>query len=48
MAAESCVAISQEVANKLGNFNVQAFRYAAVTWLIENSHPLYELETPDF
>lgn len=48
MAVESGVAISQEVANKLGNFNVQAFRYAAVTWLIENNHPLYELETPAF
>ncbi|KAJ6197782.1 hypothetical protein J3E72DRAFT_269380 [Bipolaris maydis] len=48
MVAGSGVEISQEIANKLGNFNVQAFRYAAVTWLVENNHPLYELETPAF
>jgi hypothetical protein len=48
MVTGSGVAISQELVNELGNFDVQAFRYAAVTWLIENNHPLCEVETPAF
>jgi hypothetical protein len=40
--------IAQEVANELGNFDVQAFQYAAVTWLVENNHPLCEFETSSF
>jgi hypothetical protein len=40
--------IAQEVANELGNFDVQTFRYAAVTWLIVNNHLLREFETSLF
>jgi hypothetical protein len=40
--------VSQAVANHLSGFDVQAFRLAAVTWLIENNHPLSELESPTF
>ncbi|KAF1938976.1 hypothetical protein EJ02DRAFT_307570, partial [Clathrospora elynae] len=42
------VAISQEVANELGNFNVQGFRLAAMLWLVENNHPLREFESKSF
>lgn len=38
----------QEVASTLGNFNVQRFGLAAVLWLVNNNHPLRELETPAF
>ncbi|KAI1560945.1 hypothetical protein PtrEW13061_012239, partial [Pyrenophora tritici-repentis] len=27
---------------------VDRFRYAAVTWLVDNNHPLREFETPAF
>ena len=36
------------IANTMGNFDVQGFRMAAVSWLISNNHPLHELETPAF
>lgn len=42
------VDIDQAIVNEIGNFNVQAFRYAAVTWLVDNNHPLREFETPAF
>jgi hypothetical protein len=35
-------------ANNAGNFDVQAFKLAAVSWLVENNHPLREFETPAF
>jgi hypothetical protein len=38
--------VSQEVANKLSGFNTQRFRLAAVSWLVENNHPLSEFESP--
>ncbi|KAI1676406.1 hypothetical protein KJE20_13983 [Pyrenophora tritici-repentis] len=40
--------VQQSIANTIGNFDVQAFRYAAVRWVIENNHPLREFETPAF
>jgi hypothetical protein len=40
--------VSQAVANHLSSFDVQAFRLAAVTWLIENNYLLSELESPTF
>ncbi|KAI0603858.1 hypothetical protein TUN205_11899, partial [Pyrenophora tritici-repentis] len=45
---EGGVDVPQGVANELGNFDVQRFRYAAVTWLVDNNHPLREFETPAF
>jgi hypothetical protein len=42
------VKVTQDVANAIGNFDVQGFRYAAVTWLVDNNHPLREFETPAF
>jgi hypothetical protein len=45
---DSRVAVSQEVANQIGNFDVQGFRYAAVSWLVDNNHALREFETPAF
>jgi hypothetical protein len=40
--------MSKKVANKLAGFNTQRFRLAAVSWLVENNHPLSEFETPAF
>lgn len=40
--------IDQDVANELSGFNTQRFRLALVSWLVENNHPLSELETPAF
>ena len=48
MIAASGVKVPQSVANELGNFDVQRFRYAAVTWLVDNNYPLREFETPAF
>jgi hypothetical protein len=39
---------SQAVANKLGGFNIQQFRLAAVTWLVENNLPLLQFESWSF
>jgi hypothetical protein len=47
-AAHKGVVVSQEVANAVGNFDVAGFRYAAVSWLIDNNHPLREFETQSF
>jgi hypothetical protein len=41
-------AFNQDVVNNIGNFNVQAFRYAAVKWILANNQPLREFETPAF
>lgn len=38
----------QQVANELGNFNIQRFRLAAVGWLVDNNHPLSEFKEPAF
>ena len=46
--AASGVKVPQSVANELGNFDVQRFQYAAVTWLVNNNYPLREFETPAF
>jgi hypothetical protein len=40
--------VPQEVANKLGNFNIQRFRLAAVGWLVNNNNPISEFEKPAF
>ena len=41
--------VSQAVANELiGGFNATRFRQLAIDWLIENTHPLREFETPAF
>lgn len=45
---EAGLGVPQDIANSLGNFNVQRFRYAAVAWLVDNNHPLREFETPAF
>ena len=42
------VRISQAVANEIGNFDVQAFRLAAVTWLVDNNIALRQFEDPAF
>lgn len=42
------VEVPQDVANKLGSFDQQRFRLAAVTWLVDNNHPLRELTSPSF
>jgi hypothetical protein len=38
--ANGKIEVSQALANKLGSFNTQRFRLAAVSWLVENNHPL--------
>jgi hypothetical protein len=48
MLVGSGVAVSQEVANKIGHFDVQAFRLAAVTWLVDNNIALSQFEQPAF
>lgn len=47
-ALKSGYKVPQNVANSASSFNVQAFRLAAVSWLVENNHPLREFETPAF
>ena len=42
------ISIPQDFANELGYFKAHSFRLAAVTWLVENNHPLREFETPAF
>ena len=32
--------MSQATANAMGNFNVQGFRYALVSWLLDNNLPM--------
>lgn len=48
MAASKGIAVSQAVANELGNFDIQRFQLAGFTWLVENNHPLSEFEKPAF
>jgi hypothetical protein len=48
LLSNSRVAVSQDIANTLGGFDVQGFRYAAVSWLVDNNHALREFETPAF
>jgi hypothetical protein len=40
--------LTQDLANSMGNFDVHGFQYTAVTWLVNNNHPLREFETPAF
>ncbi|PWO19724.1 hypothetical protein PtrARCrB10_11772 [Pyrenophora tritici-repentis] len=40
--------VSQTAANELLGFNTQRFRMEAVSWLVENNHPLSEFESPAF
>jgi hypothetical protein len=47
-AVNSGLKLTQDLANSMGNFDVHGFRYAAVTWLVDNNHPLREFETPAF
>lgn len=42
------VSVSQAIANELNGFNTQAFRLAAVSWLVDNNHLLSEFESPSF
>jgi hypothetical protein len=42
------IKVIQAVANELSGFDCQDFRVAAVSWLVENNHPLREFETPAF
>jgi hypothetical protein len=39
------VNVPQRVANEIGGFDGQAFRDVAVSWVVENNHPLREFET---
>jgi hypothetical protein len=39
---------TQAVANKIVGFNVQEFRLAAVTWLVDNNLPLSQSESKSF
>jgi hypothetical protein len=48
MLAGNGVVVSQETANAVGNFDIQAFRLAAVTWLVDNNIPLSQFEQPAF
>jgi hypothetical protein len=40
--------VLQTAANELLGFNTQRFQMAAVSWLVENNHPLSEFENPAF
>jgi hypothetical protein len=42
------VKVSQGLANELGGFDCQAFRHAAVAWLVEGNHPLSEFQKSAF
>jgi hypothetical protein len=46
--ARSGVKVNQATANAMGNFDVQAFRLAAVTWLVNNNIALSQFEHPAF
>jgi hypothetical protein len=48
MLAGSGVVVSQAVANEIGHFDVQAFRMAAVEWLVDRNIPLRLFEEPSF
>jgi hypothetical protein len=48
MLAGSGVVVSQAVANEIGHFDVQAFRMAAVGWLVDCNIPLRLFEEPSF
>jgi hypothetical protein len=47
-ALKSGYKVPQNIANSASSFNVQAFRLTAVSWLVENNHPLRKFETPAF
>jgi len=47
-AALKAATTKQGLANELGGFNCQAFRHAAVAWLVDGNHPLSEFEKPAF
>ncbi|KAG9375894.1 hypothetical protein A1F94_013638 [Pyrenophora tritici-repentis] len=40
--------VSQRVANEIGNFDVQSFRIAAISWLVDNNLALCQFEDPAF
>jgi len=40
--------VPQDVHNALAGFDVQLFRFKAVTWLVEGNHSLSEFERPEF
>jgi hypothetical protein len=48
MLIGASVQVSQATANKLRNFNVQAFQLLAVDWLIDNNIPLRQFKDPAF
>lgn len=48
MIAGSGILVSQTVANEVGQFDVQAFRMAAVHWLVDCNIPMRLFEQPTF
>jgi hypothetical protein len=48
MMLKSGVSVSQSVANAIGNFDVQSFQIAAVSWLVNNNLALRQFEDPGF
>jgi hypothetical protein len=48
MMLKSGVSVSQSVANAIGNFDVQSFQIAAVSWLVHNNLALRQFEDPGF
>jgi hypothetical protein len=47
-AFKSGYTVPQSLANVAGSFDVHAFRFTAVSWLVENNHSLREFETESF
>jgi hypothetical protein len=42
------ITVAQATANELSGFNTTRFRLVAVTWLVDNNHPLSEFKRPSF
>lgn len=45
---DSTISVLQSLANELAGFSTQHFILSAVSWLVENNHPLSEFESPSF
>jgi hypothetical protein len=48
IAASKGIKVGQEIANELGNFDIQRFQLAAITWLVGKNHTLSKFKKPDF
>jgi hypothetical protein len=48
MVIGSGVRVNQQVANEFASFDTQAFRIAAVSWLVDNNLALRQFEDPAF